>query len=193
MILIKRFSGCAVRSIVPLVLAGWMLAAQAQVPSPATRYISDETAITLRQDKGVNAPVAGLLQSGTRVELLESDSTSGYARVRVSKGRDGWVLARYLSTEPGARERLSTVEGELAKQVDLVARLKDENARLRGVDSPAAMDAGASTGEHVGIGSFGLRSEAVVMATGAGLFLAGLLVGLIASMMLRDSRRGRGL
>ena len=163
------------------------------------RYISDETAITLREDKGISADVAGLLKSGTRVELLESDKASGYARVRVAAGREGWVLSRYLTTEPAARERLAVAQSQLNEQQTILRKLQAENARLRqqgavavtqvtkpdamssvAIDTDAAADAGAETGRP---------SEVVSMITGAGLFMVGLLGGLLIPLLPRPGRR----
>lgn len=161
----------------------------------STRYISDETAITLREDKGMNAPVSALLKSGTKVELVEEDSASGYSRVRVGPGREGWVLARYLSTEPAARERLAAMQSQFAEQQAVVRRLEGENARLRdeaaarsrapapaaAVGGDAPVDAAAAAG----------GSEAAVMVTGAGLFVAGLLAGVLIPLVVRGRPRRR--
>lgn len=171
---------------------------QAQGPGSSIRYISDDTAITLRQDKSLDAPVSGLLSSGTRVELIETDSASGYARVRAGAGREGWVLSRYLSTEPSARERLAKVEAQLAEQRDATRVLSEENTRLRVlVKNP---DAGASRSPAGGDDAGGILAssekrpaEMVTLVTGAGLFIAGLLTGLLIMQLPRGGgRRGEG-
>lgn len=177
-----------------------ILAAIGVVPvsaqSVATRYISDETAITLRENKGMNAPVAALLKSGTKVELIEEDSASGYSKVRVAQGREGWVLARYLSTEPAAREKLVAVQAQLAEQQALVRKLENENAKLRqtsaaSVSAPAppiALAAEPMESEPLA----GARpSDSVVMFTGAALFIAGLLAGLLIPLVTRPRTRRR--
>lgn len=181
----------------------WTLATQAQEPASAVRYISDETAITLRQDKGMNAPVAALLKSGTRVEMLEDDKPSGYARVRVAPGREGWVLSRYLSNEPAARERLAALQSQFADQQAVVRRLEAENARLRsaagsqGSEQQVAASRATSVPspldtaeEDSSRASSGLH-EVVSMVTGAGLFVAGLLAGLLVPLIPRGGRRSR--
>lgn len=167
----------------------WALGTPAQA-APGVRYISDETAITLREDKGMNAPVAALLKSGSKVDLLEEDSASGYSRVRVAPGREGWVLARYLSTEPAAREKLAGVQSQLAEQQARVRKLETDNARLR---ESAAAGARSMPGTAVSAPvdepddhepATDKPSEPVVMATGAGLFIAGLLAGLLIPLVL---------
>ncbi|MCC2657372.1 MAG: hypothetical protein K0Q76_2480 [Panacagrimonas sp.] len=165
--------------------------------SGATRYISDETAITLREEKGMSSPVAALLKSGTKVELIEEDSASGYARVRVGPGREGWVLARYLSTEPAARERLAAIQSQLAEQQATVRKLENDNARLReavaarsqapagAASAPADEDADADEAPATA------EAETAVMVTGAGLFVAGLLAGVLIPLVVRGKPRRR--
>ena len=160
------------------------------------RYISDETAITLRQDKGMDAPVVALLISGTKVELIETDATAGYAHVKVGPGREGWVLARYLSMQPAARERLPKVEAALAEQKTIVARLESENERLRsaqGVAAPPALPPGADLPPTAAGPAEPTvpadHAQAQAMFTGAGLFVVGLLVGLLIPLIPRGPRR----
>lgn len=179
-----------------LLLLCWILGAQAQDGVAAVRYISDETAITLRQDKGMNAPVAALLKSGTRVEMLEDDKLSGYARVRVAPGREGWVLSRYLATEPAARERLAAMQSQFAEQQALVRKLEAENTRLRGAGGavPQTASETPSVAAEVieeGGAEPGSSSDVVSMVTGAGLFVAGLLAGLLIPLIPRGGRRSR--
>lgn len=175
--------------LVLTVLCLWATAAGAQTGAGPVRYISDETAITLREDKGMSAEVIALLKSGTRVEVLEEDATSGYSRVRVAAGRDGWVLSRYLSPEPAARERLAEVQSRLAEQQSLVRKLQAENARLRQQGSvpaelpPPAVAAASQEDEK--------PAGVIDMVTGAALFIAGLLVGLIIPMLPRPGGRRR--
>lgn len=170
----------------------------AQGAGSSVRYISDDTSITLRQDKSLDAPVSGLISSGTRVELIETDVASGYARVRVSAGREGWVLSRYLSLEPSARERLAKVEAQLVEQREAARVLSEENERLRtDVRDPAAgaLESPAQRGASGGILAAAEKrpGEAATMITGAGLFIVGLLAGLLIPhipFLPRAGRRG---
>ena len=158
----------------------------------STRYISDETAITLREDKGMTAPVAALLKSGTKVELLEEDTASGYSRVRVGPGRDGWVLSRYLSNEPAARERLAAAKSDLAEQQAAVRKLEAENARLREAAASRSKSSSSGGSEDPAEGDpTAAKSEQVMMVTGAGLFVAGLLAGVLIPLVLRGKPRRR--
>lgn len=164
---------------------------QAQEPAAQVRYISDETVITLRADRSVDAPVSGLLKSGARVELLETDPGSAYSRIRAG-GLEGWVLTRYLSPIPAARERLAQAETELAEQRARLETLDAEIARLR-----AAAEAASAGSAARGIlaDAEPQPGELTRILTAAGLILAGLLTGLLIPLLTGARRRrpgGRG-
>lgn len=181
-------------AILPWTLALLVLPTIARSQGGETRYISDETAITLREDKGMSAPVSALLKSGTKVELIEEDAASGYSRVRVQPGREGWVLGRYLSTEPAARTRLVAVQAQLTEQTAKVRELEAANARLRETAASTGVSARGvgGDGQAEDVVAVGKRSsESAVMITGAGLFVSGLLAGLLIPM-LRGGKARKG-
>lgn len=96
-----------------------------------TRYISDDIPITLRTGPSLDNRIVRNLSAGVRVEALESDEESGYSRVRVANdGTEGWVLTRYLSPEPIARERLAAAQRELASARSRVAELEAQVASI---------------------------------------------------------------
>ena len=157
------------------------------------RYISDETAVTLREDKGMESEVMALIKSGARVELLESDEASGYSRVRVGPKREGWVLTRYLSDQPAAREKVVALEASLADQRAKLSILEQDNQRLRAAAAKAGTAGRVATTAGGGVAPRSAKqgySPSDVM-TGVGLFVVGLLVGLIASQLMRGRRRRR--
>ena len=75
----------------------------------ATRYVSDELEITMRSGQGVKFGIRKMLTSGAKLEVLETDP-AGYSKVRTEQGVDGWVLSRYLSNTPSARDRIAASE-----------------------------------------------------------------------------------
>ncbi len=174
----------------------WSIAwtALGQEPAPTTRYISDETAVTLRQDKGMAAEVVALIKSGARVELIESDEASGYSRVRVGPGREGWVLTRYLTDQPAAREKLAAVSASLADQQARVRQLELEVQRLRTAANASTVGVGAAPRPAAATPAPTADDDGYTWSeffTGAALFLVGLLMGLIASQVLAQGRRRR--
>lgn len=96
-----------------------------------TRYISDSIPITLRTGPSLENRIVRNLSAGVRVEVLRVDEESGYTQVRVaSDGTEGWVLTRYLQSEPIARERLAAAEGALATARERVQELEVQVAAL---------------------------------------------------------------
>ena len=87
------------------------------VAAPATaadtRYVTDELEVPVRSGKTVEHKILRMLPAGTALEVLEVDP-EGHSRVRTAKGLEGWVLSRYLSEQPSARERLGALESENA-------------------------------------------------------------------------------
>jgi SH3 domain protein len=93
------------------------------VQAQNTQYVSDYLVITMRSGQGSQYQILKTLPSGTRLEVLET-SDRGYSKVRNSEGMEGWVLSRYLSPEPIAKEKLAAVQARLK-------RLKDQNSKLK--------------------------------------------------------------
>jgi SH3 domain protein len=177
----------------------------------SVRYISDELAVTLRQHKDPASQALGLLTSGARLELLESDEASGYARVRTTDGREGWVLERFLKRAPIARDRVQQLERQLAESQAALKQLQAAHAELS--EQHAALSAGRpvapqelvrenealrlamaeSEREREGV----LRRYDAERATQRTLLLGGALVGggVLLALLLRwlwPRRRGWG-
>ena len=103
------------------------------LPSAAqgsVRYVSDELTVVLREGASVGSAARGSLNSGIRMELLESDSGTGFARVRLTDGREGWVQERFLTTTPIARERVDRAEKQLTQTQSELRILREEHAKL---------------------------------------------------------------
>jgi SH3 domain protein len=96
------------------------------------RYIRDWIAVPLlaSADPDSKTVHAGLV-SGTAVTLLETNDSSGFARVRTKEGAVGWLAIRYLSEEPSARAQLEQANAELLELRALKTRLADLPPDLR--------------------------------------------------------------
>ena len=105
--------------ILVLALAATLGAGVAQA---ATRFVSDELSINLRRGAGNEFRITELLEAGERVEVL--DSSNGWSRVRTSGGKVGFVLSRFLSDSPSARDQVARYKREAGE-------LKEENAALK--------------------------------------------------------------
>jgi SH3 domain protein len=115
-----------------LVLALLLVAAAAHAQ---TRYVSDKLGVELRRGPSTEYLILRNLEAGTALEVLEQDAAAGYSRVRIAdQDTEGWILTRFLTTEPSARERLASAERNLTtartKIGDLERQVADLSAQL---------------------------------------------------------------
>jgi SH3 domain protein len=100
---------------------GFPLALQA---AAGTGYVTDRLEAQLRAGQSPQHKVVKLLPSGTSLAILDQNEKTGYSRVRLDSGEEGWVQTRYLSTEPTARNQLETALAENRRLSDELAALK---------------------------------------------------------------------
>jgi len=100
-----------------------------------TRYIVDQAKLPLRSGQGTSFSIVRMLPSGAAVQVLEK-SKAGYTRVRTSRGKEGWILSRFLMKSPAARDRLAWAEKELSK----LNRLQQEKKSLEQVRKQLSSD-----------------------------------------------------
>ena len=88
-----------------------LFATSAAFAAPA--WVTDQFEITLRSGPSTSNAIQLMIDSGLRLEVLERDTETGYSRVRTPGGTEGWVLSRYLMSEPSAREQLAKLTSQL--------------------------------------------------------------------------------
>jgi SH3 domain protein len=93
------------------ILGCGLLAVVKTLAAPA--WVSDNFEIMLRSGPSSSNAIQLMITSGTQLDVLERDEEAGYSRVRTGGGTEGWVLSRYLMSEPPAREQLATLTSQL--------------------------------------------------------------------------------
>lgn len=98
-------------------------------------YVNDTIRITIRTGPGINYKVIGEAESGQEMDVR--GSRDGWSRVRLSDGREGWVISRFLIRNSSRNKQLTALQeahDTLAAEVDALKRenerLKEENQRL---------------------------------------------------------------
>jgi hypothetical protein len=68
------------------------------IASPASEQTATITAakLNLRAGPGTQYQSLGAYRQGTRVKVLDKDSTNGWLRVRTPQGAEGWMSSNYL-------------------------------------------------------------------------------------------------
>jgi SH3 domain protein len=95
------------------------------------RWVTDEFEIMMRSGKGSKQRIVRQLRSGTRLEVLKVDKESGYSKVRISSGDEGWVLSRYLRATQTSKLKLPAVEKKLQSTQTQNTELKKDIAGLK--------------------------------------------------------------
>lgn len=180
-----------------------------------TRFI--ELEVTLRSGQGTGFSIVRMVRSGTPVEVLEQNPGSGYSRVRVPGGTEGWVLSRYLTDSPvgaealvAARQRVDQLSRENRELIEERNRLMSEGdniagelARLKDLSANAisleesnqrlqvALKRSEKTMEELRADNdrLGSTSRRDWFLSGAGVLVAGLLFGLILPRIRWRRRR----
>ncbi len=95
-------------------------------------WVSDQFEVMLRTGPSTSNAIERVLSSGTALEIIETDSEAGYARVRTAAGTEGWVLTRYLMDEPSAREQLERLTGQLTNATNASSSVSEQLNAVRG-------------------------------------------------------------
>src|SRR5512147_3353003 len=95
-----------------------------------TRYVSDRMVVELRRGPSTEYLIVRKLEAGAAVQVLE-DAGAGYSRVRVpDQGTEGFILTRFLTAEPIARDKLAAAERGLASAKTRVTDLEQQVSAL---------------------------------------------------------------
>ncbi len=103
-----------------------------------TYYVNDELVITMRSGESTQNQIIRTLKSGTKLEILETNKDSGYSLARTAGGTEGWVLTRYLTRTPIAKDRLAAAEKKSSQLEKELAELKTQFKETS--ESRAALD-----------------------------------------------------
>ncbi len=77
-------------------------------------WVTDEFKITVRSGESPRHKIISMIPSGTPVTVLSRNRATGYSRVRLGNGKEGYVLTRQLLDQPVAREQLAALRKEVA-------------------------------------------------------------------------------
>jgi SH3 domain protein len=100
-----------------------------------TAYINDIIRLSVRSGPANDQKSLGLVESGQMVDVLKSSDE--WSLVRTATGIEGYVLSRYLTSQPPAKfrfdqvqEKNKTLTAQAAGLVEETARLKADNEKL---------------------------------------------------------------
>lgn len=92
----------------------------------SSKWVTDNLSIMLRSGESGQHKILRSLLSGTEVTPISENTETGYTLVQLKDGAEGYVLSRFLETEPTAKQKLA---GALA-QIDALSQ-SSEPAQLQ--------------------------------------------------------------
>lgn len=95
----------------------------AQVANAETVYVTDNLRVNLRKSQDKLSDVVEVVSSGTPLTVLET-TTSGYKKVRLKNGKEGYILSRFTISTPPNIWLLEQHKKEMEQ-------LKEENTQLK--------------------------------------------------------------
>ena len=114
--------------IIGIGLSGIIILAISGVVCAETMYVTDVLRLTLRTGKSTEHKIIAVIESGQKVEILESGEE--WSSVRMADGKEGWVLTRYLTPRETYNVKLKRLEDKHKNLMAQAASLLEENTKL---------------------------------------------------------------
>ena len=140
-----------------------------------TVYVNDDLRIAMRAGPGEEFRVVRILLAGT--ELAEVERHEPWVRVSIEGGPEGWVQSRYLSEEVPARVRVPELLEAQERSRAIIERLEAELGKLDGISKEADRLRETTSSLSSENARLVYSERARDMLSGAGIALAGILVG----------------
>jgi SH3 domain protein len=175
-------------------------------------YVSGVTKITMRTGPGVEHKIVAMLETGTRLEVLEYQTD--WSLVQTGNQKQGWVLTRFLTEDKPLTFQLEALKEENKRLADALEKseqrnqeLAEKNADLADIEikyrelKQASADYLALNEKYkdlvrlseeqeqqISVLKENLNNEAMLwFLSGAGVFIVGLILGLSTRRKKRSS------
>jgi SH3 domain protein len=162
------------RRLTTLLLAGLLLGSPL---AAGADWLNDDCRINLRSGAGIEYRIKKILQAGDEVRMLSSED--GWEQVRTADGIDGWVPAGNTTKLRPAGLRLPEAEAKLAKAAAEIEGLKAQiSSQTVEVEELAELRRRVEelTTSNVELAG---SSRWRMLATGGGIVLVGMLIGVL--------------
>jgi len=93
------------------------------------KYVNDTMKITMRTGPANDRKIITLLGIGQKVEVLESGD--GWTLVKLSNGKEGWVISRFLTDKIPSDIELKVLKSKHKALMVKAAKMQEENSLLK--------------------------------------------------------------
>lgn len=102
-----------------------------QTAEAKTVYVTDNLNLSLRSEESDRGKVIKMLPTGTPLEVVSQNKKTGYSRVRLKSGEEGYFPTRSTMKEPPSRYQLEAANKSLDSLQTENASLKEELEALK--------------------------------------------------------------
>jgi SH3 domain protein len=96
-----------------------------------TVYVTDNINLSLRSEESERGKVIKLLPTGTSLTVVSENKKTGFSRVRLENGQEGYFPTRNLMKDPPSRFQLEAVNKNMGSLQAENTRLKSELESLK--------------------------------------------------------------
>lgn len=114
--------------LLPLLLITVLLSSPLNVQAE-TRYVKPSADVVVRRGQGNKYKIIAMAKEGTPVEFLEENN--GYSRIRLPNGKEGWIIKRFLSSQPPLNQVVTTLQAENSSLQESQTTLNQQIEALR--------------------------------------------------------------
>jgi len=101
-----------------------VLLATSSLAEARVGYVTDSIDVPLRSGESERSKIVRMLPNGMSLNVLGDNTENGYTYVQAANGAEGYILTRYISNEPSARNQLEAA-------VKKLEALQEENKQLK--------------------------------------------------------------
>ena len=117
-------------SLIKLVAVALILSAVISYSAQAeTMYVTDVLRLTVREGNGPDYKIIDVIESGQEVEVISSGGE--WVKVRLPDGKEGWLIAKYLTSQKPGGAALKKLQEKEALLDTQNSALRAENKQLR--------------------------------------------------------------
>ncbi|BBN80801.1 signal transduction protein [Pseudoalteromonas sp. A25] len=178
------------------------VASQSNEQSENTGYIIDNLFIYMHAGPGKNYRILGSVDAGTPISII-SEIQEDFIQIIDDKGREAWVEAKFVTTQPGLNQQLQQVSEALQSSQTEIDSMRSELPTLQQANNDlraenqslqqTITELQTSLNEQQQASAAKKQKEQHLMLTyGGGVALSGLLFGVILTLLLSRRKRYDG-
>lgn len=165
-------------------------------------FITDNLYIFVHSGAGKNYRILGSVNAGTAVQVLGEES-NGFVNIVDDKGREGWVEANFVTTEPGLvlqneklrddlaalNLELQTSQSEIPALQARIDEFEQQQSRLKQTikeleEQKVKLQQDSTTKKEA--------EQHLMLTYGAGIAFGGLILGVLLTLFLSRRKRYDG-